>query len=150
MSLETRIMTDLKEAMKAKDKAAMRGIRAIKSAILLAKTDGSGNEITEEQEIKMLQKLVKQRRDSLQIYMDQGREDLAAVEKEEIDVIERYLPEQLSAEELETRLKAIIEKLGASSMKDMGKVMGMASKELAGSADGKAISAKVKQLLTGA
>ena len=150
MSLETRIMTDLKEAMKAKDKAAMRGIRAIKSAILLAKTDGSGNEITEEQEIKMLQKLVKQRRDSLQIYMDQGREDLAAVEKEEIDVIERYLPEQLSAEELETRLKAIIEKLGANSMKDMGKVMGMASKELAGSADGKAISAKVKQLLTGA
>ncbi len=150
MSLETRIMTDLKEAMKAKDKAAMRGIRAIKSAILLAKTDGSGNEITEEQEIKMLQKLVKQRRDSLQIYMDQGREDLAAVEKEEIEVIERYLPEQLSEEELEARLKAIIEKLGASSMKDMGKVMGMASKDLAGSADGKAISAKVKQLLTGA
>ena len=150
MSLETRIMTDLKAAMKAKDKAAMRGIRAIKSAILLAKTDGSGNEITEDQEIKMLQKLVKQRRDSLQIYMDQGREDLATVEKEEIEVIERYLPEQLSAEELEARLKGIIEQLGASSMKDMGKVMGMASKELAGSADGKAISAKVKQLLTGA
>ncbi|MEM1220336.1 MAG: GatB/YqeY domain-containing protein [Bacteroidota bacterium] len=150
MSLETRIMIDLKAAMKAKDKAAMRGIRAIKSAILLAKTDGSGNEITEEQEIKMLQKLVKQRRDSLQIYMDQGREDLAVVEKEEIEVIERYLPEQLSAEELEARLKAIIEQIGASSMKDMGKVMGMASKQLAGSADGKAISAKVKQLLTGA
>ena len=150
MSLETRIMTDLKAAMKAKDKAAMRGIRAIKSAILLAKTDGSGNEITEDQEIKMLQKLVKQRRDSLQIYMDQGREDLATVEKEEIEVIERYLPEHLSAEELVARLKGIIEQLGASSMKDMGKVMGMASKELAGSADGKAISAKVKQLLTGA
>ena len=150
MSLETRIMTDLKTAMKAKDKAAMRGIRAITSAILLANTDGSGNEITEEQDIKMLQKLVKQRRDSLQIYMDQGREDLAVVEKEEIEVIERYLPEQLSAEELEARLKAIIEQIGASSMRDMGKVMGMASKQLAGSADGKAISAKVKQLLTGA
>lgn len=147
MSLETRIMTDLKEAMKAKDKAAMRGIRAIKSAILLAKTDGSGEDLNEEKEIKMLQKLVKQRRDSLQIYMDQGREDLAAVEQEEIEVIERYLPAQLSDEELEARIKAIIAETGASSIKDMGKVMGMATKQLAGSAEGKAISAKVKALL---
>lgn len=147
MSLEKKIMTDLKAAMKAKDQGALRGIRAIKAAILLAKTDGSGKELNEDGEIKMLQKLIKQRKDSLEIFQKQGREDLAAVEIEEIAAIEKYLPEQMGAEELEAFLKNIIETVGASSMKDMGKVMGMASKQLAGKADGKTISTVVKQLL---
>jgi uncharacterized protein YqeY len=137
----------MKEAMKAKDKVSLRGIRAIKAALLLAKTDGSGDEMTDEKEIKLLQKLVKQRKDSLDIFNKQGRDDLAQTEKEEIAVIEKYLPEQLSAEELEAVIKGIIEKTGASSMKDMGKVMGMASKQLAGKADGKTISGVVKALL---
>lgn len=147
MSLETRITADMKTAMKAKDKVALRGIRAIKSAILLAKTDGSGNELDDATEIKMLQKLVKQRKDSLAIYTEQGREDLAQTEREEIEVIERYLPAQLGEAELTERIKAIIAESGAASMKDMGRVMGLASKSLAGQADGKAISAVVKQLL---
>jgi uncharacterized protein YqeY len=147
MSLEQKIMTDLKAAMKAKDQAALRGIRAIKAAILLVKTDGSGKELNEDGEIKMLQKLVKQRKDSLDIYVKQGREDLAQVEREEIAVIEKYLPEQMSAEDLEAFLKGVIEKVGATSMRDMGKVMGMASKQLAGKADGKTISMTVKKLL---
>ncbi len=147
MSLEQKITTDLKAAMKAKDQVALRGIRAIKAAILLAKTDGSGKEITEDMEIKILQKLVKQRKDSLDIYQKQNREDLAAKEREEIEVIERYLPEQLGEEELTAILKGIIDQVGATSMRDMGKVMGMASKQLAGKADGKAISAVVKRLL---
>ncbi len=147
MSLEKKIMQDLKTAMKAKDQASLRGIRAIKSAIQLAKTDGSGREIDAATEIKMLQKLVKQRQDSLGIYEKQNREDLAQVEREEIEVIQRYLPEQMSDAELEERLRAIIEKVGAESMRDMGKVMGVASKEFAGQADGKTISAKVKALL---
>lgn len=147
MSLETKVMQDLKTAMKAKDKATLRGLRAIKSAITLAKTDGSGNAITEDAEIKMLQKLVKQRQDSLAIFEKQGREDLAVTEREEIDVIQRYLPEPLSAAELETALKEIIAQVGAESMRDMGKVMGLASKAFGGRADGKTISAKVKQLL---
>ncbi|MCH2084727.1 MAG: GatB/YqeY domain-containing protein [Saprospiraceae bacterium] len=147
MSLEERITKDMKEAMKAKDKVSLRGIRAIKAALLLAKTDGSGDEMTDEKEIKLLQKLVKQRKDSLDIFNKQGRDDLAQTEKEEIAVIEKYLPEQLSAEELEALIKGIIEKTGASSMKDMGKVMGMASKQLAGKADGKTISGVVKALL---
>ena len=148
MSLEQKIMQDLKAAMKAKDQAALRGIRAIKSAIQLAKTDGSGREINEDAEIKMLQKLVKQRQDSLGIYETQGREDLAQIEREEIEVIQRYLPKQMSPEELEQQLRAIIERVGAESMRDMGKVMGIASKEFAGKADGKTISAKVKELLS--
>ncbi|MEO0725075.1 MAG: GatB/YqeY domain-containing protein [Bacteroidota bacterium] len=147
MSLEKKIMQDLKTAMKAKDQASLRGIRAIKSAIQLAKTDGSGREIDGAAEIKLLQKLVKQRQDSLGIYEKQNREDLAQVEREEIEVIQRYLPEQMTDEELETRLRAIIERVGAESMRDMGKVMGAASKEFAGQADGKTISAKVKELL---
>lgn len=147
MSLETKVMTALKEAMKAKDQAALRSIRAIKSAILLQKTDGSGKELDEAGEIKLLQKLVKQRKDSLEIYEKQGREDLAVTEREEIAVIEKFLPEQISAEELEGILKAIIEKTGADSMKDMGKVMGMASAQLAGRADGKTISGVVRKLL---
>jgi hypothetical protein len=147
MNLEERIMEDLKEAMKAHDEAAKRGIRAIKAAILLVKTDGSGLELNEEREIKLLQKLVKQRKDSLDIYEQQGREDLAQVEREEIEVIERYLPKQLSEAEVEGVLKKIIDATGATSMKDMGKVMGAASKELAGKADGKMIAGLVKRLL---
>lgn len=147
MSLETRINQDLKEAMKAKDQVALRGIRAIKAAILLLKTDGSGNEVTEDKEIKVLQKLIKQRKDSLEIYEKQDREDLAVKEREEISIIEKYLPKQLDAAELEGIIKGIIEQTGASSMRDMGKVMGLASKQLSGKADGKTISGLVKQLL---
>ncbi len=148
MNLETKINTDLKEAMKAKDQAGLRGIRAIKSAILLLKTDGSGKEIDEVAEIRMLQKLIKQRKDSLEIYEKQGREDLAVKEREEIAVISKYLPEQLSDEELEAKLKEIIAETGASSMRDMGKVMGIANQKFAGKADGKTISGIVKKLLS--
>jgi uncharacterized protein YqeY len=147
MSLETQLMQDLKTAMKAKDKVALRSIRAVKAALLLQKTDGTGEDMTEEKEIKLLQKMVKQRKDSLDIYVKQGREDLAATEREEIAVIEKYLPEQMSAADLEKVVADLIAKTGASSMKDMGKVMGMASKQLAGKADGKTISAMVKKLL---
>lgn len=147
MTLEERIMEDLKEAMRNKDEASKRGIRAIKAAILLAKTDGSGEAMNEEKEIKILQKLVKQRKDSLEIYEKQGREDLAAVERDEIEVIERYLPKQLSEAELEVVLKKIIADTGADGMKDMGKVMGIATKDLAGKADGKLISQVVRRLL---
>ena len=148
MSLELKIINDLKTAMKAKDKVALRGIRAIKAAILLAKTDGSGEALNEEKEIKMLQKLVKQRKDSLTIYEKQAREDLAQIEREEIAVIEKYLPQQMSADELESALKEIIEQVGASSMRDMGKVMGVASKKFKGRADGKSISTVIKKMLT--
>ena len=147
MSLETKLAQDLKTAMKTKDDAAKRGIRSIKSAILLAKTDGSGTEVTADQEIKILQKLVKQRRDSLAIYEAQDREDLAKIEREEIAVIERYLPQQMDETELTTEVDKIIAETGASSMKDMGKVMGIASKRFAGRADGRAISTIVKQRL---
>ena len=148
MSLENTINEDLKTAMKAKDQVSLRGIRAIKSAILLYNTSGAAGEMDTEKEIALLQKLVKQRQDSLDIYVKQGREDLASIEREEIEVIMRYLPKQLSEEELKTAVQAIIGRLGASSMKDMGKVMGEASKELAGKADGKAISDVVKALLS--
>jgi len=148
MSLEQKINNDLKEAMKAKDQVRLRGIRAIKSAIMLLKTDGSGKEINEVTEIKLLQKLIKQRKDSLEIYEKQNREDLAVKEREEIEVIEKYLPEQMSAEELESALKEIINQTGATSMKDMGKIMGMASQKFAGKADGKTISGLVKKLLS--
>lgn len=147
MSLESKLTTDLKEAMKAKDKVALRTIRAIKAAIMIIKTDGSGTVLDEAGEIKLLQKLAKQRKESLDIYIKQGREDLATPEREEIEVIERYLPKQMEADELKAFIAGVIEKTGASSMKDMGKVMGMANKELAGRADGKAISAVVKELL---
>ena len=147
MSLETKIMEDLKEAMKNKDEATKRSIRAIKAAILLQKTDGSGQALDEAGEIKILQKLVKQRQDSLDIYIKQGREDLAAPEREEIGGIQKYLPAHMREGELEAALKKIMASTGASSMKDMGKVMGMAQKELAGKADGKMISIVVKRLL---
>lgn len=147
MSLETKITTDLKTAMKAKDKVALRSIRAIKAQILLAKTDGSGKELDEAAEIKMIQKMIKQRKDSLSIYEKQNRAELAQTEKEEIEVLERYLPQQMGEEELTEFLKGIIAKTGASSMKDMGKVMGMAASQLGGKADGKTISGIVKKLL---
>lgn len=147
MSLETKIIADLKVAMKAKDKVSLRGIRAIKTALMNLKTDGNNTEITEQTEISLLQKMKKSRMESLSIYEEQGRDELAATEKEEIAIIERYLPAQMDGAALEKVIGEIIEKTGASSMKDMGKVMGMASKQLAGKADGKAISAIVKQLL---
>ena len=132
MTLEEKIMADLKEAMKKKDQAALRGIRAIKAAILLAKTESKGVILDDAKEIKILQKLVKQRQDSFSIYKEQGRDDLAEVEAEEIAVIQKYLPEQLSDEELEKIVEGIIADTGAESMKDMGKVMGIASKKLGG------------------
>lgn len=147
MSLEEKIMEDLKTAMRDKDEAAKRGIRAIKAAILLAKTDGSGQEMTTERELMILQKMLKQRRESMEIYLREGREDLAQKEQEEIAVIERYMPKPLSAEELEAEVKAIIAEVGAASPKDLGKVMGIASKRLAGKAEGKAISEMAKALL---
>lgn len=147
MSFSEKINADLKEAMKAQDQVALRGIRAIKAAILLANTDGSGKEVDDDRAIQILQKLVKQRRESLDIYEKQGREDLAVVEREEIQIIERYLPEQMSHDELRKVLTEIISNTGASGPKDMGKVMGLASKQLAGKADGKNISAIVKELL---
>lgn len=149
MSLEKTLMTDLKEAMKAKDQAALRTIRAVKASIQLLKTDGSGSDLNEEAEIKLVQKLMKQRQDSLAIYEEQGREDLAVTEREEIAVLKKYLPEQMSEDDLKAFIADLISKSGAAGMKDMGKVMGMASKELAGKADGKTISAHVKALLMG-
>jgi len=140
-------MEDLKVAMKAQDKASMRGLRAVKSALLLLKTDGSGKEITPEREIQLLQKLVKQRRESIAIFEKENRTDLAEVEKEEVAVIEKYLPEALSDEDLEKFIQGLILSSGASSVKDMGKVIGLASKELAGKADGRAISDMVKKCL---
>ena len=148
MTLEERVMQDMKAAMKNKDKVALRGIRAIKAAILLAKTDGSGEEMNEEKEIKLVQKMVKQRKDSYDIYVKQGREDLAAVEQEEIDVISNYLPEQLDEAALTQIVKNIISEVGAEGMKDMGKVMGIASKKLAGQADGKTLASVVRQSLS--
>lgn len=147
MGLEEKIMTDLKAAMKAKDKAALRGLRAIKQAFLLAKTDGSGSEITATDEIKMMQKLVKQRNESIKIFREQSRDDLADAEQEEVDVIMNYLPKQMTEDDLRAFVRAKIEALGASSMRDMGKVMGAASKELAGQADGAVLSRIVKELL---
>lgn len=147
MTLEEKIAKDLVAAMKAKDEVALRGIRAIKSAILLLKTDGSGQSIDEAKEVQLLQKLVKTRQESLDIYTKNGREDLAVREKEEIDVIKRYLPAMLEGAELEAILRKIVEETGATSAKDMGKVMGAANKQLAGKADGRAISEIVKKLL---
>ena len=149
MSLETTIMTDLKEAMKAKDQVALRSIRAVKAAILNFKTSGTGEELTEDKAIKIVQKLVKSRQDSLEIFEKQSREDLAVKEREEIAVLQKYLPKQMDEGELRTFIQGVISQTGASSMKDMGKVMGMASKQLAGKADGKTISAIVKELLAG-
>jgi len=142
-------MADLKTAMLAKDEGALRGLRAIKAAIILAKTsEGAGGELKEDDETKLLQKLVKQRKDSLEIFQQQNRADLAKKEEEEIAVIEKFLPKQLDEEALKAALTKIIAETGASSPADIGKVMGAATKQLAGQADGKAISAAAKQLLS--
>lgn len=148
MSLQTEVMTAMKAAMKAKDQNALASLRAVKSAILTAQTQsGAAAELSEDDEIKLLQKLVKQRKDSAVIYQEQGREEMAQEELAQAAVIEQFLPEQLSEEEIEKVVVAIIEKTGASGMQDMGKVMGMASGELAGKADGKTISNVVKKKL---
>ena len=147
MSLEKDVMTQMKAAMKAKDAAALEALRAVKSAILLAKTENSQQDLSEEQEIKILQKLVKQRKDSAILYREQNREDLAEPEEKQAEVIAQFLPEQLSEAEIEEKVEAIIAQTGAEGMKDMGKVMGLASKELAGKADGKTISMVVKKKL---
>lgn len=149
MSLEQKIMEQMKAAMKSKDEAALRTLRAIKAEILKEKTAaGAKDEITEADEQKLLQRMAKQRRDSLQIFEQQNREDLAAKEREELGILEQFLPRQLSEAELRSALQQIIAETGASSPADMGKVMGAATKKLAGQADGKAISAAVKELLS--
>jgi hypothetical protein len=149
MSLETSIMEQLKEAMKAKDEAKLRALRAIKAGILLAKTsEGGGGTLSEEDGWKMLQKMVKQRKDSYEIFVQQGRNDLAQKEKEELDVIGSFLPQPLDAEGLRLALQSIIAELGASSAADLGKVMGVATKQLAGRAEGKEIITMAKELLT--
>ncbi len=148
MSLQEQVMSEMKLAMKAKDTIALESLRAIKSAILLAKTEkGGGAELSEQDEIKLVQKLVKQRRDSATIFKEQGRDDLAEPELAQISVLEKFLPEQLSEEEIEKVVIHTIDSIGASGMQDMGKVMGMVSKELAGQADGKTISSIVKKKL---
>ncbi len=147
--LEEKIMSELKDAMKAKSEASLRGLRAIKAEIIKAKTEpGAGGVLAPDKELSMLQKMVKQRKDALEIYQAQGRKDLAQKEEEEMAIIERFLPAQMSADELETELKAIITETGATSAADMGKVMGEATKRLQGRADGKTISAAVRSLLS--
>lgn len=149
MSLELNINGAIKTAMLAKAEAELRALRAIKAAVLLAKTaEGSSGELSEADEQKLLQKLAKQRKDSLDIFRQQNRPDLAVKEEEELAVIERYLPKQMSEDEIRAALKEIIASVGAASPADMGKVMGAATKQLAGKADGKVISALVKELLT--
>ena len=148
MSLQQELMIKIKEAMKSKDRVALESLRAIKSEILLAQTKGGTSDgLTQDDEIKLLQKLVKQRKDSASIYKEQGRDDLAEPELAQVNIIAQFLPEQLGEKELKEIISKIMKTVGATSMKDMGKVMGMASKQLAGKADGKAISTVVKQLL---
>jgi len=148
MSLENTISDAIKDAMRAKDKVALDALRAVKSQILLLKTEAKDAEVSEEQEIAILQRMIKQRRDSADQFTAQGRNDLAEVEEAQSKVIEKYLPQQLSAEELESAMKDIIAQTGATSAKDLGKVMGMASKSLAGKSDGKSISEMAKKLLS--
>jgi uncharacterized protein YqeY len=148
MNLEQKVMAEMKDAMKSKNESLLRGLRAIKAEIIKAKTEpGAGGEIDEATELKFLQKMMKQRKDSLEIFEKQGRSDLAEKEREEMQVIERFLPKQLSEEEIRHIVSGIIKNTGAASQADMGKVMGAATKELAGKADGKTISAIVKELL---
>ncbi|MCG8578402.1 MAG: GatB/YqeY domain-containing protein [Bacteroidales bacterium] len=148
MSLEAQISNDIKEAMKAKDRIRLEALRGVKKEMIEAKTSkGAAEELTDADVMKIVQKMVKQRKDAAELFKSQNREDLAEKELEEVEAISVYLPAQLTKEELEPIVKAIIDKVGATSMKEMGKVMGVASKELAGKADGKDISAVVKQLL---
>ena len=148
MSLENIISDAIKDAMRAKDKVALDSLRAVKSQILLLKTEAKGAEVSAEQEIAILQRMIKQRKDSYDQFMAQSRTDLAEVEEAQMKVIEKYLPKQLSSEELEAEVKNIIAQTGAESLKDLGKVMGMASKTLSGKSDGKSISEMVKKLLS--
>ena len=149
MALEQIVNDQIKAAMLAKDATRLRGLRAIKAAIIIAKTsEGAGGQLAGADETKLLQKLIKQRKDSLEIFQQQNRADLAQKEQEEIEVIEKFLPRQMSTDELKTTIAEIIASTGASSPADMGKVMGVATKQLAGKADGKAISAVVKELLS--
>lgn len=148
MSLELTISEAIKTAMKEKDKVALDSLRAVKSQILLLKTEAKGAEVSMEQEIAILQRMIKQRKDSFEQFAAQGRQDLADVEEAQMKVIEKYLPEQLSAEELESEMKKIISEVGAESIKDLGKVMGIASKTFAGKSDGKSISEMAKKLLS--
>lgn len=149
MSLEQNIMTEMKDAMKSKNEGVLRGLRAIKAEIIKAKTEpGAGGEIDEATEQKFLQKMMKQRKDSLEIFEKQGREDLAVKEREEMAVIEKFLPKQLTEAEIKEAVARLITEIGATSTADLGKVMGAASKQLAGKADGKTISTIVKELLT--
>jgi len=146
--VSTIIDQEIKKAMLAKDQAKLRGLRAIKAALLLARTEkGSAEEINEEAEMKILQRLVKQRKESADIYKQQGREDLSIIEEEEIEVISFFMPKQLGREEIEAIIAGLIKDSGATSVKDMGKVMGLANKELAGKADGKLIAEIVKNQL---
>ena len=150
MNLEQKVMAEMKDAMKAKDEAALRGLRAIKAEIIKAKAEpGAAGEISPETENKMLQKMLQQRKGSLEIYRNQNRADLAKKEEEEIAIIERFLPAQLTEDQLKDELRKIIADVGASSPADMGKVMGAASKQLAGKAAGKTISSAVRELLHG-
>ena len=150
MNLEQKVMAEMKDAMKAKDEAALRGLRAIKAEIIKAKAEpGAAGEISPETENKTLQKMLQQRKDSLEIYRNQNRADLAKKEEEEIAIIERFLPAQLTEDQLKDELRKIIADVGASSPADVGKVMGAASKQLAGKADGKTISSAVRELLHG-
>lgn len=149
MTLEEKVMADMKDAMKSKNEASLRGLRAIKAEIIKAKTEpGANGQVTADGELKILQRMVKQRKDALEIFNQQQRRDLAQKEEEEIAVIEKFLPQQLDENALKAALQAIISELGATSAADLGKVMGVASKKLAGQADGKAISAMVKSLLS--
>lgn len=148
MSLEQKVMAEMKDAMKSKNEGILRALRAIKAEIIKARTEpGAAGEVSAEKEVSLLQKMMKQRKDSLEIYQQQNREDLAKKELEEISVIERFLPQQLAGPELKAELEQIISDTGASSAADMGKVMGAATKKLAGRAYGKTISAMVKELL---
>lgn len=148
MSLEAKVMEELKAAMRSKDEVALRTLRAIKAAILIEQTaSGAKEALTEADELKLLTKMAKQRKDSLDIFTQQGRADLAKKEQEEIEVISKFLPAQLTEAELEAEIKSVIAAVGATSPADMGKVMGAASKQLAGKADGKLISETVKRLL---
>ena len=148
MSLQKQIMEELKLAMKSKDSVALQALRAVKSAFLLAKTEaGAGDDLTSEQEIKIIQKQVKQRKDSAAIFIEQGRQDLAYPELKEVAILEKFLPEALSEEAIEKVVLETITKLGAEGMKDMGKVMGVVSKQLAGQADGKTLSGIVRKNL---
>lgn len=148
MSLENTISEAIKTAMREKDRVALDSLRAVKSQILLLKTEARGAEVSEEQEIAILQRMIKQRKDSFEQFAAQGRQDLADVEEAQMKVIEQFLPKQLSADELETKIKNIISETGAESIKDLGKVMGAASKALAGKSDGKSISEMAKKLLS--